>query len=502
MSIVKIQNQSIRVLTLWVLGWICMAVCASTGKVIDVRKRGVDANGLKLQTKILQSLIDELSRSPKGGTLYFPPGVYLTGSLQLRSNVELHLLKGAVLLGSTNPYDYVFWNSSSDGRVDENTSSALLMGKNLTNISLKGEGTIDGRGLELALTIDSLHHIGERIDPLYNTRRMRPTMRPKLFFFSESNDIRVEGLHLRSSSGWGLSFDRCRTLDIRNIDLVNRAYWNNDGIDISDCRSVNISGCRIDAADDGICLKSHTATEMNEDVHIADCDITSSASAVKLGTASYGGFRNITVRNIRVKDTFRSAIALETVDGGVLENILVDGVKAVNTGNAIFMRLGHRSGSKPGVLRHVVIRNMEVQIPFGRPDLNYDLRGPEPDFFHNPFPCVISGIPGHRIEDVRLEQISISFPGRASKSMAYVGLYRAKAVPEAIEAYPEFTMFGELPAWAFYLRHVKGITFSNVDVRLNGPDFRPAVLMHDVLDANTSGLPAGLQHASQIVEVH
>ena len=106
----------------------------------------------------------------------------------------------------------------------------------------------------------------------------------------------------------------------------------------------------------------------------------------------------MTIDNIRIKDTFRSAIAIESVDGAEIENVQVSNVHAVNTGNAIFIRLGHRSGEQPGYLRNVTIKDVYVEVPFGRPDINYDLRGPAVTFFHNPFPSSISGIPGHDIE--------------------------------------------------------------------------------------------------------
>ena len=332
----------------------------------------------------------------------------------------------------------------------------------------------------MALTIDSLHHTGELIDPIYNVRRQRPNTRPSLFFFYQCHDVRVDSLHLRNSAGWGLSFECCEHLTLTHLDVVNRAYWNNDGIDVTDSRHVRITDCTVNAADDGICLKSDYADLCNYDVEIARCAIRSSASAVKFGTASWGGFRKIHVHDIKVSDTFRSAIAIESVDGGVIDSVLVERIDAQNTGNAIFLRLGQRKGDRKGVLRNVTIRNLTCQVPFGRPDEAYDLRGPEVDFFHNPFPSSICGIPENPIENVVIENVAISYPGRATKGMAYMPLWRLNDVPERIEKYPEFSMFGELPSWGFYVRHVEGITFRNVHLSLCDSDFRPAFVFDDV----------------------
>lgn len=129
---------------------------------------------------------------------------------------------------------------------------------------------------------------------------------------------------------------------------------------------------------------------------------------------------------------------------------------------------------------HLTTSNLKCQVPFGRPDEAYDLRGPEVDFFHNPFPSSICGIPGNAIEDVLIENVDISYPGRATKGMAYMPLWRLDDVPEEIGKYPEFSMFGELPAWGFYVRHVNHITFHCVHLSLRDSDFRPAFVFDDV----------------------
>lgn len=439
-------------------------------------------DGKTLNTKLIQQAIDQLAKKG-GGRIVFPKGIYLTGCIQLKSGVDLNLEREAILLGSTNPDDYYPLEEAKDNaKANDNSKLALILGYNVKNITLNGEGTIDGQGLELALNIDSLHHAGVRIDSHYNMRRMRTSemVRPKLFLLSECGNISITGLHLRNSACWGLTFDLCSDLVIDQVYMENRAYWNNDGFDITDCRRVRITRCNVNAADDGICLKSYHPTACNDSIYIADCDVRSSASAIKFGTASWGGFKNITIDNIRVFDTFRSAIAIESVDGGNIENINVSRITAKNTGNALFIRLGHRAGERVGTIKNISIKDMNVEIPFDRPDISYDLRGPEVDFFHNPFPSPIVGIPGHYIEGVHMENIEITYPGRATKGMAYIPLSRLNQVPEQIDKYPEFSMFGELPSWGFYIRHVKDITFRNVKLNLSKTDFRPAIILDDV----------------------
>ena len=459
-----------------------MTAVAAQKHTLRTDQLKIPADGKTLCTQALQQAIDAIYKKG-GGRLVLTEGAYLTGGLMLRAGVELHLDEGATLLGSTNPYDYqpISIAHSNDTRND-NASMALLMADGAENISITGNGTIDGQGLQLALNIDSLHHTGERVDANYNKRRQRPseTVRPKLLFLYGCKNVLVEGVKLRSSSNWGLSLHLCEQVKLRQLDIENRAYWNNDGIDLTDCKHVLVADCKINSADDGVCLKSYHTDSECYDVEIARCDIRSSASAVKFGTASWGGFRKVYVHDIKVEDTFRSAIAIESVDGAQIDSILVERIDAKNTGNALFMRLGQRAGNRKGSLRNVTIRHLSCQVPFGRPDINYDLRGPEVDYFHNVHPAPICGIPGNCIENVLLEDIHISYPGRASKGMAYVPLWRKSDVPEQIEKYPEFAMFGELPAWGLYLRHIRNICLKDVHLSLDGDDFRPMIVDEDV----------------------
>lgn len=455
-----------------------LCISAYAQKVRVAADQGIKGDGTTLNTEAIQRAVDAIS-AKGGGVLKFTPGVYKTGCIILKSGVELNFDRGAVLSGSTDPEHY---KSLIASEAKDNSTMALIVADGASNIAITGAGRIDGNGRALALAIDSLIHINPVAvaNPRAQAGRQRPgePLRPKLFFMSNCDNVRVEDLTLRNSACWGLSFHSCRNVSINGIDFINRAYWNNDGIDLTDCKHVHVSNCNIDSADDGICLKSYDTTSCNEDILIEDCTVCSSASAVKFGTASWGGFKNVTVRNIKVYDTYRSAIALESVDGGVLDGVLVENVHAVNTGNPIFIRLGHRAGDAPGAVRNITIRNVFVEMPFDIPDIDHDIRGPGFSVF-NPRPSSITGIPGHDVENVLLENIEIVYPGRASTGIAYYPLTQIDQVPERINSYPEFSMFGDLPAWAFYLRHVNGVSMKNVHLSLRDEDFRPAFIFDD-----------------------
>ena len=310
--------------------------------------------------------------------------------------------------------------------------------------------------------------------------------RPQILEVQNCEHVTVKGVTIAHSCCWVQTYRKCSYLSILGIKVDSKTYWNNDGIDVVDCQHALIADCDIDAADDGICLKSEDPESDCSDMVIERCRVRSSASAVKFGTASYGGFRRIQVKHIAVRDTYRSAVALESVDGGTLEDVTVEDVKAVNTGNAFFIRLGHRNlNASPGKVRNVLLKGFDVEVPLGQPDKGYPFPGPpflEP---HNTCPSMIVGHRDARIQNVRIENIHIRFCGGGTKAIAF---RKPSEVPERPKDYPDFTMFGEVPAWGIYLRHVSGIRIDNFKAELSAPDYRPAFLVDDVIGLTTKSV--------------
>jgi hypothetical protein len=169
----------------------------------------------------------------------------------------------------------------------------------------------------------------------------------------------------------------------------------------------------------------------------------------------------------------------------------VDSVRAVNTGNAIYLRIADRwSKGKQPVMKDIVIKNVYVEIPAGKPDAGYPYEGPVEDLPRNISPSGIVGLPGHHIENVTLENIELVYPGGGDPFYARVGLTPAEieGIPEMPQSYPEFSQFKELPAWGFYIRHADGIKFKNVTLRAEKQDYRPAIVLDDVKNSSFSGM--------------
>ncbi|MDR2138257.1 MAG: glycoside hydrolase [Tannerella sp.] len=439
----------------------------------DVRDFGAVNDGIFINSRVIQHAIDHIHANG-GGRLVFYPGRYVTGTIYLKSNVTLHLEQGATLLGSTNPWDYV-----KDARVGW---QSMIFAFNQENIAVTGRGMIDGRGFITANNMVKYIHKGLFSDPL-KLDRPNETNRPENIYFRECVNVTVTGITLKDPASWNQTYDQCRNVYVEGITTDCKSYWNNDGIDIVDCDGVVIRNSYFDAADDVICFKSHDPNAICQNVTVENCVGRSSANGLKFGTASRGGFRNFKITNLTIFDTFRSAITFAAVDGGTIENIVVDGVKSVNTGNVIYLRIGDRwsHGKKP-VLKDVIIRNVYAEVPYGKPDAGYNYEGPVEDNPRNISPASIIGLPDLRIQNVTLENIEIVYPGRGDSLYARTGLTPEEldAIPEMRASYPEFSQFRELPAWGFYLRHADGITFNNVTFTATAPDYRPAIVTDDV----------------------
>jgi hypothetical protein len=446
----------------------------SQERVYDIISYGAIADGETSSTSVIQKAIDDAHKNG-GGTVLIKAGKFITGVITLKSEVCLHLAEGATLLGSTKRADY--------GPQD---ASALIEAKDQQNISITGPGTIDGRGRELVKDIYRMLEEGTLQDPEWKRKRPTEKNRPQIISFVNCTNIKIKGIILKDASSWVQNYRKCNNLIIDSIRVESTAYWNNDGIDIVNCKDVTITNSLINSADDGICLKSEGEPEgICENIYVANCTIRSSASAFKIGTGSHGGFKNVTVKNLTIYDTYRSAIAIECVDGGILESVTVQNITARNTGNAIFIRLGHRNQKKPaGQLRDIYISNMRVEVPKGKPDKGYETEGPPVKVPHNVFPSSITGIPGHPAQNITLENIEIIYEGGADKNVAYFAWDSLARVPERVPNYPEFSMFGELPAWGFYVRHVKGLIMKNIRLSTRECDFRPACIFDDVNNLN------------------
>lgn len=444
-------------------------------------KFGIRSDGVTMNTRSIQFAIDWIAEQG-GGTLRFWVGRYLTGSIHMKSNVSIELMEGAVLVGSTNPFDYDRLNATND--------HALILAEGVENIRLIGVynsgGVVDGQGRELGNNCTDLVHKGLMNDRLSNDR-VGEGFRPRLLIFRECKNVEVENVTFRNAANWVTMYDQCENVTVNKVRIQSTAFWNNDGIDIVDCDGFLLTNSYIDASDDAICLKSHSNKKLCQNIEVRNCVARSSASGIKFGTMGAGGFRNVRIINNTVYDTYRSAITIQSVDGGICENILVDSLRATNVGNAIYLNIGARR-DKQSFMNGITIRNLYCEVAATKPDAGYEYEGPIEDLPRNISPCGIIGLRDSKIMNVTLENIEIVFPGGGDPHYAYVGLDQLDKVPEMPKAYPEFSQHMELPAWGFFIRHVDGLVMRNIKLTALKKDYRTAIVMDDVSNHNISEL--------------
>ncbi|NJN35386.1 MAG: hypothetical protein HC817_15155 [Saprospiraceae bacterium] len=254
---------------------------------VKITDFGAIGDGTTLNSAAIQRAIDACA-GKKNRRVIVPKGTFLTGSIILKSGVTLEITEGGILLGSAKRDDYL-----------KNDWYALILAKGQKHIRIVGKGTIDGQGTALANDVERMRRAGliKNVKP-YN--RPDENHRPQIIEMTDCQYVRVEGITIKNAACWVQTYHNCADLTFRHLRVESLAYWNNDGIDLVDCRHVRLTDCFFNTADDGICLKSQDVNRLCEDIYVARCTVRSSASAFKLGTASYGGFRDIRVKNLHV----------------------------------------------------------------------------------------------------------------------------------------------------------------------------------------------------------
>jgi len=431
----------------------------------DIVRYGARADTTVLSTKAIQKAID-VCFANGGGRVVVPSGSFRTGSIFLKDNVFLYLAPGATLYGSTGKADYIPVKSNYEAfRLDTETIQ-LIYAEGVTNSGICGEGTIDGQGRHF-----------QKIPGMITDEGI---LRPHLIRFINCRSITVKDVTLRNSGCWMQHYLACDDVRLSGLRIFNRATKNNDGIDIDGCHNVVISDVIADTDDDCITLKS-TSPRLCENIAITGCVVSSHCNGIKLGTESVGGFRNILISDCVVKpssvkepatifgfDRGISAISLEMVDGGVLEDVMVSDVLVEGTQAPIFVRLGNRarpySKTAPpvgvGVLRNVTISNVMASGVWN-------------------LGSSVTGIPGHPVENIILRDITIEYEGNPDpESIVYDVKEHEKGYPEA-DALVGGHNGKVMPASGIYFRHVRGLRMQNVVVRSLSPDSRKTFIYED-----------------------
>ena len=439
---------------------------------------GAKSDTTVLSTIALQQAIDLCSEAG-GGRVVIPTGNFKIGSVILKSDVHLYIEHGATLYGSTDLKDYLPMKSDYVSLRTQTTTIQLIYADKVKNVVIDGNGTIDGQGRAFA-------------KQSWNDEGIT---RPHLIRFIQSTDITVRGITLRNSGCWMQHYLACDRLHIDGIKVINRNNYNNDALDLDGCHDVIVRGIIADSDDDGITLKS-TSPRLCENIRISDCVVSSHCNAVKLGTETNGGFRNINISGIVVKPSKdqrekffgqwigSSAISLETVDGGTLENVSVSDFTIEGTESPIFIRLGNRGrgykmkgegtalsgkGNEDTISELIPINHIGTINGIHLNNIQIRNAGS--------MGCSITGLPGHPVKNVFLSNITFHHKGGVKTDE--LQKIADSIADEKEKSYPEATMWGNLPAKGFFIRHTRNVQLHNIEVITEKPDARPIFVQTD-----------------------
>ncbi len=409
-------------------------------------------------TVYIQKAIDEAA-SLGGGRVVLANGDYVSGTLVLRSNVSLCVEAGSRILGSTDLSDYEEHVASRRTVMDTNMgmNQSLIFAEGCENISICGEGIIDGQG-----TMDNFR--GE--ETVHGTPG-----RPFLMRIIDCKNVFLKGITLKDAACWMQNYLNCENVVLDSIHVENQSNYNNDGIDIDGCKNVWIHDCEVKSGDDALCFKG-CAQVPCERVLVENNTFVSSCNSFKIGTDTQGDFRDILVQNCKLLGTSEemrhiknlcsdSGISLEMLDGGTVENIYIRDIEMSHCMSPFFMRLEDRGRVKPedpkpsvGNLKNVVIEHVRGKDC-----------GPRGSYFIGiPEKCIENIL----LKDVMIEQLATRQP-----------VTRDSDFDEMRGVYPDAHMIddkGDAPAYGLWLRHVKNVVLDSYSVKPIGDESRPRIV--------------------------
>jgi polygalacturonase len=457
--------------------------------IFDVRKHGATGDGKTLDTQAVNRAI-EAAAAAGGGVVVFPAGTYLCFSIHLKSQVHLYLSQGSTILAADSPkpgeqtgynggiYDAAEPNTAWDAYQDyghNHWHNSLLWGEDIHDFSITGPGLIYGKGLSFGANRNARGNY-----PIYVAEQAG--VGNKAIALKNCRNVLLRDFAILKGGHFGLLLTGVDNLTIDNLKIDT----DRDGMDIDCCQNVRVSNCTVNSPwDDGICPKSSYGlgyARPTRNLTITNCWVTGyyelgsvldgtfkkfapdfrvpRTGRIKCGTESNGGFINVTISNCVFEGC--CGYALESVDGALLEDFAITNTTMRDlAAPPFFMRLGARlrgpkESTKVGTLKRIVVSNLAC---FNAPQRQGS---------------IITGIPGYAIEDLKFSNIYIETAGGGTADDAKV------QPPEMEDGYPDPGRFGTIPATGFFLRHVRNLEMSHVEIANAAPDARPAFLLNDV----------------------
>lgn len=459
-------------------------------KIYNVLEFGAAADSITLDSPAVQKAIDTCSEAG-GGTVFFPKGIYVLATVFLKSNVHIHFEDGTDILGSLDFYSYAQQEEVNYPIYQDQSHTyfdlAMFVGKNCDNISITGKAKVDMRSIwdEDSVRGESIRHRG-----------------PKCISLKECNNVLITDVDLNNVTDLAIYFAGCNDVDIHDVKM--RVYI--DGISPDNCKNVKIYNCDVESGDDGIVFKSsYTLNRLDicKNIKVWDCRVKSRCSAIKFGTETNGGFEDIEIDNIDVYDTRITGIAIESVDGAIIDGLTLRNIRMKNTNGLLFVHLGKRmrgpEGREVGEIRNVTLENITAEGPYEPymciPEDYFAYKANNyiqyPWFFYSPqntdeslkesvrntpwqLSSNVCGLKEKPLKNITLRNVHFKVAGGVTEY--------EKEVPDVAPEYPEIMVYGwSLPAKGIYFRHIDGLTLDNVTVESYRPDAREDFVFENVI---------------------
>jgi hypothetical protein len=414
--------------------------------VFDVKDYGAVGDGTTLNTAALQKAIDACAGS--GGSVVLSGGTFLSGTIVLKSGMTLFIDSSATLLGSPDNADYP---DKLPPTVNVNLSHlrrALIYAENASNIRIDGGGVINGNG-----SLKQWRMNGNE------------KSRPMLIYPVLCRNMTVQNIYLKDSAMWGFVPMETNYLTIRNLCMESRDYGNRDGIDLVDTHHVLIENCTRNTDDDIICPKSGLRSGL-DDITVRNCYLATSvrANGIKFGTVSYGQLKNALFEDILIKNCDKSAIALESVDGSDISHVTFRRIELHQTNSPFFVVIGRRGRTPPNdTFKIGSIENILFEDIIGK-----DLK--------SKIGCPITGLvhegKEYRLKNLTFRRCHFTFQGGVDKVPPHP--------PEMEKQYPECNIWGNMPAYGYFIRHADNVTFDGCTSKVSSEDARPWRVTEDV----------------------
>ena len=446
-----------------------------SGKIFNVVDFGAVADGVTINTEAVQRAIDACAEQG-GGTVLFSCGDFVLSTVFLKSNITIRIDAAAKILGAPSFYDYApqeaidypLYQDASHSYFDH----SMFVGRDSENIAITGEGIIDMRSVWDEDNVRDIVHRGPKCIALVNCR-----------------NVEISGLEIYNVTDLAVYFAGCENVEVYGLKMS--VYI--DGISPDNSKNVNIHDCDIDCGDDGIVFKSsYTLNRLDvcRDITVRDCRVKSRCSAIKFGTETNGGFFNITVENIDIRETRITGIAIESVDGAIIDGLTLKNIKMRNVGAPLFIHLGQRmrgpKGLEIGRIRNITLENIVAEGPYepweaiawnynsfvSKDNLQYPW-SMNTERATKQFTSNVCGLNGIQLENITLRNVSLTVEGGVQEWQ--------QEVPDKAPEYQEVFVYGrELPAKGIFFRHIDGLTLDNVSVESYKDDGREDFVFDNV----------------------